>query len=800
MNRFSEEIQEKLFAQCSVEQLVALRQTCQSFYTTLNSLDESLVRQKVLQRVPWFSVNDTDAGNDSWNKCALLIARRSAQATKKGDTKWKLMADLHVAMVSKPQIVSVDATDITNHSDKAAEVLGSCSAIFEGAEYLIPSGNGVVDGVKIKTDGIEVDLTTLQTSPSAYKPAKPQTFGPGASGRAFSVCTPSGLVIKSADTEQRVTCVAENDSLLHIRMQNVFDMDRDENAVEFEESDLEWLIHKPSCKRDRSGILIVDEDKSVPLLPQGSHGKTFIKLLPGAAGALVTKYVDTNYSFTYLGYVEPTKQMRHTVICYLPRVRPSVGYDYFDASIDVFVSYNGYFYLYYEGRFVQLWVDLGKHRLLEWDARHMLYGHSDLPQKIDTQSLTACRVGFPTMGTIMTIQQYHERHVIVRGKKEHGMDRYVTIDQRHGQAVIDLLTGKMHLCQYDHEKDLVLPLVCEDQVCEDKKIVFACISDMVFGRLEKRLAQLLKKNQADSNLAASYAQWASIYIPIQAAKSSRDARVIPDSGLYEMAKAVEHMYAKGVEYGTFDEVVQRAKKLGPRPKAGCACGKCEEDMEEIDVAAEYGAEYVAAEFVDSIDEGEDDDDYEDVSDDEWGSEEDDDDVDDDSEDDDSEDDDSEDDNSDAYDSDDIYFVKTANPDPAYERTRADIRKAFEDEPDHPDDDRFYADDTEEDFEQLREAFAGMLLHPDDKQSAARMFAVGLNDGYIRKKPLPRRHGKMFGPYMDGYAYGVEKMSNEIVADMVRETKEAGGLEAMLRANGYDGKGRKPKKGKKAARR
>lgn len=743
MNNFSEEIQEKLFARCDVEELVALRQTCKSFFTTLNALDESLVKRKVLQRVPWFSVNDTDAGNDTWNKCALLCAKRSAQACKRGDKKWKLMADLHVAMVSKPSIVSVDATDITNYSDnKGKEVLNSCSAIFEDAEYLIPSGNGVVDGLKIKTTGIELDLKTLQASTSTYKPAKTRAFGPGASRRALSVCSPSGLILKSADKEQRVTCVAENDNLLHIRMQNVFDQDRDEDKVDFEESDMEWLIHKHSCKRDRSGNLIIDEDKSVPFLPQGSHGKTFIKLLPGSAGALVTKYVDTAYSFTYLGYVEPTKQMRHIVICYLPRMRPSEGYNYFDVSIDAFVSYNGYFYLYYEGRFLQLWVDLGKHRLLEWDARNLLYGHSDLPQKIDTQSLTACRVGFPTMGTIMTTQPYHERHAIVRGKKEHGMDRYVTIDQRHGQAVIDLLTGKMHMCEYDHEKDLVLPLLSDQ-----KKVVFASISEMVFGRLEKRLVQLQKKGQADSNIGSSYAQWASIYIPIQSSKTAgarAGPRRIPDSGLYDMAKAVDHMYAKGSEYGTFGDIVKQATKLGSRPKMGCACGHCEDDevAEMIDAFGEYVGLHE--------DDDDDDDDY------------DDDDDDDEDEDEDEEDWDSGDSEEDYENG---YFVKERDPGPL---TRADIRKRFENEPDHPDDDKMYADDTEEDFEQLREAFAGMLLSPDDKTSAMRMFAVGLNDGYIKKKPLPRRHGKMFGPYMDGYAYGVEKMANELVADVIKE--------------------------------
>ncbi|KAG5360650.1 hypothetical protein CJU89_3728 [Yarrowia sp. B02] len=723
------EIHAKLFAQCELEELVALRNTCKAFFASANNLDASVVHRKVLDRAPWFSLHETDTNIDSWYKCALLCTKRSAQALKKGDKKWKLMADLHVAMAADPRTESVAPTDMTNYAACGKALLESSQAIFEGSEYLLPSGKGVVDGTKIKTAGVELELKTLQASPSAYKPRDTKTYGPGASRRALMVCSPSGLVLKSADTEQRVTCIAENDLLLHIRMQNEFDPERDEEGVDWEETDLEWLVHKPSCPSDRNGNLIIDEDKSVPFLPQGSHGKTFLKLLPGSSGALVTKYVDTSYSFTYLGYVEPTKEMRHIVICYLPRMRPSDAYEYFAAHMDYHVFYNGYFYVYFEGRFVQLWVDLGKHRLLEWEARHMLYGHADLPQTWDTQSLTACRAGFPTMGTIVTSKPYHEMNIILRGKKELQMDRYVTMEKRHGQAVIDLLTGKMYNCEYESEKDLVVPLL------QNKKIVFGSISDMVFSRLEKRLLQLVQKGQTSSNIASSYAQWASVYIPISSSKPKAPSRQVADSGLYENMQIQSHMKAHSFEYALLSEVAQEVADLGPRPKS-CPCGgdHGEEDDEDED----------------------DDDDYED-EDSEWDEDED-------------------------YEN--GYFVKERD---AVDFTRADLRKQFEEASDHESDDDVYDDDTEEDFEQLREAFAGMLLNPDDKQSSMRMFAVGLNDGYIKKKPLPRRHGKMFGPYMDGYAYGVEKMTNEVVEDMIRETKEKGGLENMLRSHGYKGK-------------
>jgi hypothetical protein len=65
------------------------------------------------------------------------------------------------------------------------------------------------------------------------------------------------------------------------------------------------------------------------------------------------------------------------------------------------------------------------------------------------------------------------------------MDRYVAIDKRHGQAVIDLLTGKMHMCEFDHPKDLILPLMGNGP-----KIVLRP-SMRWFSHVLKRLCQLV---------------------------------------------------------------------------------------------------------------------------------------------------------------------------------------------------------------------------------------------------------------------------------------------------------------------
>lgn len=717
MNKLDDKVQAKLFAHCDVETLVVLRKSCKAFYSTINSLDDTLIKQKVLERAPWFSLNEADTGLDTWHKCALLLSKRSAQC-KRHDKRWKLFNDLHVAMVSKPSVVSVNATDITNYDKEGKDLLNAASPIFEEAAYLLPSGNGVVDGVKIKTTGIELDLKTLEAATSTYKPASTTSYGPGSSRRSKAVCSPSGLILKSQDGSQRITCIAENDNLLHIRMQMEFEDDTDK---QWEESDMEFLIHKPTCLRDKSGNLMIREHRAVEILPQGDNGKTFIKLLPGSAGALMTKFVDTSYAYTYLAYVEPTKELRHVIICLLPRVRLSLDYEYFDTQLDNHVFYNGYLYIYFEGRFLQLWVDLGVHRLLEWDARHMLYGHSRLPQKFDTQSLTACRVKFPSMGTIMTIKPVHERHAIVRGKKEHGMDRYVTIDKRCGQAVVDLLTGKMHLCEYDHDKDLTIPLI------SNNKIIFASISEMVFGRVEKRLIQLQKKGES-GNIAKSYTQWASIYIPVQGQKLQKAPRQISDSGLYDRAKTLGHMFNKGGEYGSYEDVAKKVVNLGPRPI--CNCGGYHSDEDEY-----Y-------------------DEYSDEDTDEWDDEDDEDDE-----------------------VEGGYFVKERDVPIDKERDRQRMRQAFTDSPDEQ---GMYDDDTPDEKLMFREAFAAMVTKPKEQDSSMMMFAVGLNDGYTKKKPLPRKHGKMFDSYMDGYTYGVEKMTEEVVAQVVKETMKPGGMERLMR--------------------
>ncbi|RDW43669.1 hypothetical protein B0I75DRAFT_157650 [Yarrowia lipolytica] len=165
-------------------------------------------------------------------------------------------------------------------------------------------------------------------------------------------------------------------------------------------------------------------------------------------------------------------------------------------------------------------ADLGQ----QWlgDAQYLLYGHLNLPQNF--QNLSACRVGFPTGH----YHDYPESSASVMGKKEHRMDRYVAIDKRHGQAVIDLLTGKMHMCEFDHPKDLILPLMGNGP-----KIVLRP-SMRWFSHVLKRLCQLSSKTSGAR--------------PVP--------QLAPDSGLYEVAKAGDHIYTKGSEkHPTFPFIV-----------------------------------------------------------------------------------------------------------------------------------------------------------------------------------------------------------------------------------------------------
>lgn len=80
------EIQDLIFQYSSLESAVPLSRTCRALHDRWNSL-EDLQREKVLARVPWFSLDESD-GPKSWDACAVAIVTRTGDCIK-GQKGWE---------------------------------------------------------------------------------------------------------------------------------------------------------------------------------------------------------------------------------------------------------------------------------------------------------------------------------------------------------------------------------------------------------------------------------------------------------------------------------------------------------------------------------------------------------------------------------------------------------------------------------------------------------------------------------------------------------------------------------------
>jgi hypothetical protein len=81
--------------------------------------------------------------------------------------------------------------------------------------------------------------------------------------------------------------------------------------------------------------------------------------LPGSAGFQIKRFLAAHNVSPYLGYIEPTEDLRHIIFCAAP-CADAGGYDGGDKFHQEYcATYNGYLYHLHEGRFLRLWVDMG---------------------------------------------------------------------------------------------------------------------------------------------------------------------------------------------------------------------------------------------------------------------------------------------------------------------------------------------------------------------------------------------------------------------------------------------------------
>lgn len=461
MNTVPADIRCSILDHLPLEGCISLAESCRSWNELFRSADDSLVRTKVLQRVPWFTLEEGEGEGklNTWAKAARVIASRSRRTilpkVKRGE-KLQAIKSLEFPVgkfTSSP--VRVKGVDV-GFNDEARK---SMDPLFE-SQHIPVNSECVLQGTTLLSRQRSFDLKTLTTG-TLTCPKKSH----GVTERGTTCVSPSGIVFRNTSPGGFVHVIAENDVMVHVRYSTSEredsylsdfsdeedDEDDEEDKTAFDEGDFDCLIHKPSypLQQDRS-MLVGDGGKHLPMWPQfeESAGYTLINLLPGSAGALVQKMTSSKVVSSYLGYIEPTADLRHVIICAIPFVRDALAMEYPCLTNQFYFSYNGYLFFLWEGRLIRLWVDLGYQKDIPMhDATREALGHAKLPQEDvnDTRCLTAVSAsGFPTLGTFVAQGMMYSECDPVQGDRKRGLDRYVTYKDCQGAIVGDLHTGKTY--------------------------------------------------------------------------------------------------------------------------------------------------------------------------------------------------------------------------------------------------------------------------------------------------------------------------------------------------------------------
>lgn len=331
-----------VFCEADLESCVALSHVTISSHAVWAALDSTVVRSKVLERVPWFILNEDFS---SWTKCALAVVSRTrrALAAKNAADLDEDLGDRDVLIktmavplsLSRSNVVEVSSVDISRIT---AEKRLSMEPLFSSERIGTTVGKyAVLEGTKLLSSKKALNLSTMEISKSDYdmwtRP-KPPTL----TNTAVSL---SGVELRNLDSNGTVEVLGENETFVLARLST---------------------SHGPAVElfptSTRKHEVDPEKESSLRLYKEDHIEKGMINLLP-VRGALMYKLCDDLFTAkSQLLYVDATTTIStRLAICELPRFQQE--FPFYSCHQQFFVSYDGYLFLFYEGRFQRLWVDLG---------------------------------------------------------------------------------------------------------------------------------------------------------------------------------------------------------------------------------------------------------------------------------------------------------------------------------------------------------------------------------------------------------------------------------------------------------
>lgn len=356
------EIRLNIIQYCSLDALVSLSHTCTDFRALLSLVDETLVRPKVLKRVPWMTLTP-GAGLDSWMDCARLIVTRFKSRTQEPEKWW----------TNKPGRYNIDGLASTVDVEYIEGICidgetlpASFDPLFETSDFPVPYG--LIRGKYLMSardeGGPALDMTTMEEvseDPEQFPfklPDPPSVWVPFSDyvsvldGSDWTFRCPNSYI--TVTSKKMFSVKQESERWVVVKeVGSHWEDDVDEEFV--------YILDKQKAVDNR---LVFEPDTSAVKFPQGYIKNYTFFLLPASQGALRIQW-DSAAGMVLFYYVDLANNPNEETLVFemAGSGRFTEGSDFvphkFEPMQDIIIIYRGMLYFNHYGYdLIPFWVDL----------------------------------------------------------------------------------------------------------------------------------------------------------------------------------------------------------------------------------------------------------------------------------------------------------------------------------------------------------------------------------------------------------------------------------------------------------
>lgn len=322
------EIGLEILQDCDLESCLAFSESLSSINGLLRSLDTTLVREKVVERVPWMELDESDEAFRTWLACARVVRARN-RATQTPDSKWTSGSDFNTLFpLCKPKEVFVDPVNVNGALPE------SFTPVFRSFEIrndprISLKGNSIhFQGGKLNVKSLKVDYgnqeplidltTTLRVNGEEEECIVISSNGTVAHLRSFAGVLPNDYLVY-------------NDTL-HISLPS------------FEQFCVPFVHLLPNrSTKALVGVHVKSDNYSETLHREEQTWVYLIDTLDRSEVALVTVIPSRPIQWSEL--------LREIWIDEVMKMVPNRDFDV--------AFYHGLLHIYCKGRLVPLWIDCG---------------------------------------------------------------------------------------------------------------------------------------------------------------------------------------------------------------------------------------------------------------------------------------------------------------------------------------------------------------------------------------------------------------------------------------------------------